>query len=113
MAPAAAETDGGSHGTFHARCTMGAAASARDRRISADIQPCVCVFFCKMLAPRDKRRNHEIGARSRWVPGYGRHDMILGLAWMHTHLEGRGGHGTHGGFRERSERYQRHILGGC
>ena len=37
---------------------------------------------------------------------------ILGLAWVHTHLEGRGGHGTHGGFRERSERYQRHTLGG-
>ena len=42
----------------------------------------------------------------------GHHDMIPGLAWMHTHLEGRGGHGTHGGFRERSERYQRHTLGG-
>ncbi len=46
-------------------------------------------------------------------PEPGHHDMILGLAWMHTHLEGRGGHGTHGGFRERSERFQRQILGGC
>ena len=51
MAPAAAETDGGSHGTFHARCTMGAAASARDRRISADIQPCVCFFFLQNVGP--------------------------------------------------------------
>ena len=35
----------------------------------------------------------------------GHHDMILGWAWIHTHLEGRAAHGTHGGFRERSERY--------
>ena len=66
----------------------------------------------------------EVGAPplSKWKPPYGslshvfspsgHHDMILGLAWMHTHPEGRGGHGTHGGFRERSERYQRHTLGG-
>ena len=57
------------------------------------------------------------GARLQLTPAIiilylGHHDMILGLAWMHTHLEGRGGHGTHGGFRERSERYQRHTLGG-
>ena len=42
-------------------------------------------------------------------------DFSSGLACMAgcTHLEGQGAHGTHGGFRERSERYQRHTLGGC
>ena len=54
----------------------------------------------------------EPGRPEEGVTPRGHRDMILGLAWMHTHLEGRGGHGTHGGFRERSERYQRHTLGG-
>ena len=61
-------------------------------------------------APSTKR---QLRLMTRGSRGEGHHDMIPGLAWMHTHLEGRGGHGTHGGFRERSERYQRQILGGC